>query len=252
MSREIQIPLSLLDANSVNPRKSFRGIRELANTIEDRGLLQNLVVKKKGERYEVRAGDRRRLACLLLVKEKRWPEDPIIRCILVKSGDGELETAVENIQREGLPPWEDGAMFDRWIGRYSMTHDDVARAIGKSRSYVSHSVRISRGLAKGLIPVLSRMGSARPNVLQLLEMAKFVDKVSLLPDEEKQRAWLSHFMTKDRVTSRKQNRVKHFYGERIREIERMSFPDEIDRVVDAVLRFLGGEEAALLNFVEPS
>lgn len=246
MSRAIEVPLSLIDPNTTNPRKAFLHIKELADAIEVVGLLQNLVVKEKpGGRYEVKAGDRRRLALLRLVAEKRLPPDPNVRCFVI-SGSGDIETVVENVQRDALPPWEDGDSFNRLVEQRGMTHDEIGKAIGKSRSHVSMCIRIHRGLSEKLIPVLFRIGAAGPNVLQLLEVSKMVDKDTLGPDHEKQMKWLQSFVTRGvKKDGKKRYKTRRYYQDRLRILERMDFPKEVDDVVQAIVRYLNGEEMTL-------
>jgi len=247
----IQIPLHLIDTNSENPRKTFQRIAELAETIFECGLIHNLVVKKvpptAGQaegRYEVKAGERRRMALLLLAKEERIPPDYPVPCYVI-DGDGEIESIIENIQREPLPPWEDGASFDRLVDRRGMTHDQIAKAIGKSRAHVTHCIRISRGLSPKIIPILIRIGSAGPNFIEILKISQMVDRLTLGPDHDKQRAWLESFVSRGSGARRKKYKTRRYYNDRLRELERMEFSSEVDTVVQAVVRYLNGEVLSL-------
>lgn len=245
MSQIAEIPLTLLDPNTTNARTKFLHIGELADAIFAVGQLQNIVVRPVGERFEVKAGDRRRLAFHRLVEQGRAPPDVLVRCLVI-AGNGELESLVENIQREGLPPWDDGAAFDRLVSELGMTHESIGKAIGKSRSHVGQCIRICRGLSKKVIPILLRIGGAGPNFLQLLELAKVLDKDTLLPDDDKQVKWLEAFLTRGmRREGKKRYKTRRYYQDRLRVLERMEFPKDVDEVVQAVVRFLNGEEMQL-------
>jgi ParB/RepB/Spo0J family partition protein len=244
MANEIlQIPLGLLDPSPHNARQNYPNLDELAATILEIGLLQNLVVKKDGDRFIVEAGNRRLRAMLRLVEQKHWTLDNPVPCRVVK--DGEIESLVENIQREEVVPWEQGAGFIRLIDGRGLTHDQIARCIGKSKSYVSLRQRISRGLSPKLIPILIRIGAARPNVLELDKMAQLIDKDTLGPDHEKQRRWLERFLATGRQRKKGKRRTNQFFKQRIRALENMTFTPDVEPIIQAVIKFFDGEELVI-------
>lgn len=94
-------------------------------------------MRKKGENYEIIAGERRWRAA----KDAKLSEVP---CIIREVSDkGAMKLAlIENIQREDLNPIEEAYAFKGLIEDYNLTQDEVAKAIGKSRSYIANSVRL--------------------------------------------------------------------------------------------------------------
>ena len=253
-----EIPLGILDENPDNPRKTFHHIPELAATIEEMGLLQNLVVVRKGgpavdgiNRYELRAGGRRLRAMKLLAADNRpgWTPDRLISCKVLEKSDGDLEALAENSHREDLPPWEDGAAYDRIVQNHGITHSEIGRQIGKSQSHVSRLVRIARGVSPKLIPVLSRIGKAGPNILELEKLALMVDKDTLGPDHDKQRKWLEVYLTVPSGKKKiKPNKNRRYFEDRLRKLENMELPEHISAIVESIVRYLGGENFVLPEF----
>jgi ParB family chromosome partitioning protein len=135
----LQIDVDLIDPSPYQPRTKFSGLalEELAHSIRSSGIIQPLVVRKVGSRYQLIAGERRwrasQLAQLLRV--------PVV---LRDVGDEQaLElTLVENIQREDLNPIEQARAFQRLIDQFHLTQDEVAARTGKDRATVANSVRL--------------------------------------------------------------------------------------------------------------
>jgi ParB family chromosome partitioning protein len=121
------------------PRKDFtpETLRELADSIREQGIVQPLVVRDKGDHFELIAGERRWRAAQLL----NLPEVPII---LREADDREvLELAlIENLQRENLNAIEEALGYSQLISQFQMTQEDVATKVGKSRAVVANSLRL--------------------------------------------------------------------------------------------------------------
>lgn len=135
----LQIDIDLIDPSPYQPRTRFSevALEELAQSIRSSGIIQPLVVRKIGARYQLIAGERRwrasQRAQLLRVP-----------AVLREAGDEQaLElTLVENIQREDLNPIEQARAFQRLIDQFHLTQDDVANRTGKDRATVANSVRL--------------------------------------------------------------------------------------------------------------
>ena len=135
----LQIDIDLIDPSPYQPRSRFSevALEELAQSIRSSGIIQPLVVRKVGARYQLIAGERRwrasQRAQLLRVP-----------AVLREVGDEQaLElTLVENIQREDLNPIEQARAFQRLIDQFHLTQDDVATRTGKDRATVANSVRL--------------------------------------------------------------------------------------------------------------
>lgn len=135
----VNIQIDLIKPNRDQPRREFEPetLKELKNSILQYGIIQPIVVRKKGENYEIIAGERRWRAA----KDAKLSEVP---CIIREVSDkGAMKLAlIENIQREDLNPIEEAYAFKGLIEDYNLTQDEVAKAIGKSRSYIANSVRL--------------------------------------------------------------------------------------------------------------
>ena len=133
------IPVALIDPNPVQPRRVFQAERlnELAQSIRANGIIQPLVVRKSGERYQLIAGERR-LRAAKLAHVERAPA--VIREI---ADDRLLEiTLIENIQREDLNPIETANAFARLGQELNMDADRIGRHTGKDRTTIINFLRL--------------------------------------------------------------------------------------------------------------
>jgi ParB family chromosome partitioning protein len=132
-----QIRLEDIVLSPRNPRRNLGDIDELAASIRAYGLLQPVVVRRKGKKYELVAGHRR----LAALREIEWSEVPAV--VREESADrAHLLTLIENLQREDLSPREQAEAFaDLMRARKWSTHQ-VAAAIHRSQAYVSKRIRI--------------------------------------------------------------------------------------------------------------
>jgi len=135
----IEIPLEKIRTNPDNPRKNFdkAAIEELAQTIDNFGLLQPVLVRKDGDGYMVISGERRLRACRFLKKN-------IVPCILKEiSSQENLEIAlIENIQREQLNAIEEAVVYKDLIEKYSLTQEKLSERVGKNRTTIANRVRL--------------------------------------------------------------------------------------------------------------
>ena len=125
--------------NANQPRKVFdeEKIAELAASIKENGIIQPLIVRKKGKGYEIVAGERRwRASVKAELKE--------VPCIVRELDDEQnmLLAIVENMQREDLNPMEEAEGLNQMIAAYGLTQEQVSRSIGKSRPYIANSLRL--------------------------------------------------------------------------------------------------------------
>lgn len=139
VSRETFLRLSEIEPNRTQPRRNFDedALQELADSIKQYGVIQPIVVQKKGKRYEIIAGERRwraaRKAGLLevpvIVKEFA-PEDIFAIAL------------IENIQREDLNPIEEAQAYSRLIQEHHLKQDELAEKVAKNRVTITNSMRL--------------------------------------------------------------------------------------------------------------
>jgi ParB/RepB/Spo0J family partition protein len=230
-----------------NLRQKYAGIPELADSIVALGLLQNLVVAKVEEGYEVRAGQRRLRAIRFLVDQGRWPKSKKVPCLLVE-GASEEEQLAENEPRDQLHPWEAGKGYVALVTK-GYTHEEIGMMVGKSRQHVSLCAKIYEGLAPKVVEVLSRLGpGSSPNILVLSKMSEILDVDTGKPDEKAQMEALSKHLT--RKPGWKPNLPGPFSRTKVlrQRYDAMLAMDDFGEhapVVRAVLKFLSGEGSEL-------
>lgn len=141
------VPILSIRPNPDQPRTTFEpvALNELAESIKAQGLIQPVVVRplkpeeQIGEaRYELIAGERRwrasQLAGLTAI--------PIVVKTVFDERDILLLSLVENLQRDDLNPIEEASAYEKMAKRFNLTHDQIANGIGKSRAYISNSIRM--------------------------------------------------------------------------------------------------------------
>ena len=134
-----EIPLTEITPNPFQPRKTFDGaaLDELKASIAEYGILVPVIVRRRGNGYELIAGERRWRASAALQR-------PSIPAIVRSSDDRQtLEFAiVENLQREDLNALEEAAGFQYLIDEHGLTQEEVARRLGKSRPAIANTLRL--------------------------------------------------------------------------------------------------------------
>ncbi len=137
-----KLSLSEIIPNRYQPRKNFDqdSLDELSNSIKERGVIQPIIVRKsklEKTKYEIIAGERRWLAA----RKAGLHDIPVI--ITDVDDLKSLEFAiVENVQRHDLNPLEEALGYKRLIDEFSYDQEKVSRFIGKSRSYITNSLRL--------------------------------------------------------------------------------------------------------------
>ena len=135
----LTVDLDKLKAREDQPRKNFDddSLEELANSIKVDGVIQPIVVRKVGDKYEIIAGERRFRASKLAGLEKV----PIIVKNVSDRKAREL-ALVENIQREDLNPIEEAISLKTLMEEYKLTQQELSDIVGKSRSYIANNLRL--------------------------------------------------------------------------------------------------------------
>lgn len=134
------IRVSLIEPNKNQPRREFDQAKllELASNIAQHGVLQPILVRPmKNGGYQIVAGERRWRASRIA----ELKEVPVYIKDLTDLQVAQV-ALVENLQRENLNPVEEAEAYSRLCDEYKMTHEDIARTVGKSRSQISNSLRL--------------------------------------------------------------------------------------------------------------
>jgi len=135
----VEIELDLIDPSLHQPRKRMdkKALEELAASVERAGIVQPIVVRKRDERYVLIAGERRLRAAKLAGIEK-------IPAVVkdVSDMDARKLGLIENIQREDLNPLEVAEAIDALISEYELPQEELAKALGMSRSALANKLRL--------------------------------------------------------------------------------------------------------------
>ena len=138
-SEKNEIKISDIVPCSFQPRTEFDrdALESLAQSIKEKGVRQPLLVRKKNDKYEIIAGERRWRAAQLAGLEK-------VPAIVKDLSDSEtLEIAlIENLQRENLSAIEEAEGLNRLMNEYEYTQEVIGKVIGKSRSYIANTLRL--------------------------------------------------------------------------------------------------------------
>ena len=192
MGGPLQVDIDLLDPSPYQPRTHFAevALEELAQSIRMSGIIQPLVVRRIGSRFQLIAGERRWRAS----QRAQLLRVPVV--VREVSDEQALElTLVENIQREDLNPIEQARTFDRLMEEFHLTQDEVATRTGKERATVANSVRLL---------------SLEEPLLELIEQGKITaghGRALLAVDDRKLRNELAQKAARGKLTVRQLERM---------------------------------------------
>ena len=170
-----QLSISDLIPNKYQPRKNFdeANLEDLTNSIKERGMIQPIIVRKsnnENSKFEIIAGERRWLAA----QRAGMHNVPVV---ITEADDlKSLEFAiVENVQRHDLNPLEEAQGYKRLIDEFSYDQEKVSKFIGKSRTYITNSLRILN-LPDEVIKLIEskKLSTGHAKILVGLENASFV------------------------------------------------------------------------------
>lgn len=139
IGKELMVKITSIEPNREQPRKDFNeeAMGELAESMKVYGVLQPLLVQKKGDYYEIIAGERRwRAAKLAGLKEV-----PVVIREYTKQQTMEI-ALIENVQREDLNPIEEAKAYQRLIQEFELKQEEIAARVGKSRVTITNSMRL--------------------------------------------------------------------------------------------------------------
>ena len=174
-SKTNNLSLSEIKPNRHQPRKNFdeEMLKDLVNSIKERGVIQPIIVRRsnsESSKYEIIAGERRWIAA-----RKAGLHD--IPVVVTEADDlKSLEFAiVENVQRHDLNPLEEAQGYKRLIDEFSYDQEKVSKFIGKSRSYITNSLRLLN-LPKDVLQMVEeqKISAGHAKILVGLENASFI------------------------------------------------------------------------------
>lgn len=255
--KDFLLKITDIEPNREQPRKNFDedALLELSESIKQFGIIQPLIVQKKGNHYEIIAGERRwRAAKMAGLKEvpaiiKNYTEREILEIALI-----------ENIQRENLNPIEEARAYKKLLTEFHLKQDEVAERVSKSRTAVTNSMRllkldervqqmvidemITTGHARALISIEDKelqfqmANQIFDNKLSVRETEKLVKKLG----EEKEEVKKEKEPDKNIIYHNLEEKVKEILGTKVQishkknntgkiEIEYYS-NDELERIIE--------------------
>jgi ParB family chromosome partitioning protein len=253
----VELRINEIEPNINQPRKRFDDdkLKQLSESIKQHGVVQPIICKKEDDAFRIIAGERRWRAARMAGIEKI----PVI--IKDLSSKEIMEIAlIENLQREDLNPIEEAEAYEKLMGEFKMTQEEVSKTVGKSRSAIANSTRLlgldnetknyisngqlSSGHARTLIPIA--------DIEMRIKTAKdIIDRDLNVRDTEK---LVKRLLTKKNRTKQKEkdcdlieieNKLKNIFGTKVKllhgnkkgkiVIEYYS-NDDLNRILDMVER----------------
>jgi ParB family chromosome partitioning protein len=190
-----ELPLDRLEPNPYQPRSSMDPARlaELSASIREAGLVQPILVRPRGERFQIIAGERRWRAAqaaglaTIPVTVRDVPDAQVLELALV-----------ENVQREELTALEEAQAFARLQSEFHLTQEEIARRVGRERSTIANTLRLLR-LPREVRELLSAGRLEAGHARALLALERTEDQVAL--GQEAARSGLSVREVERRVAS---------------------------------------------------
>jgi ParB family transcriptional regulator, chromosome partitioning protein len=170
-----EVPVAALEPNPFQPRSALDPVRlaELAASIRESGIVQPILVRRVGARYQIIAGERRWRAAQQVglatvpVTVRDVPDERLLEMALV-----------ENIQRQELTPLEEAQAFHRLQEEFRLTQEEVARRVGRERSTIANTLRLLR-LPRELRELLGQGRLDAGHARALLALDRAEDQVAL-------------------------------------------------------------------------
>lgn len=160
------LPIDAICPNPNQPRRHFSpdGLRELADSIRELGILQPLTVRPMGREWELIAGERR-------LRAARLAGLTHVPCIVVNADEerSSLMALVENLQRRDLDFWEEALAFSKLIEDYKLSQEECAKQVGKSQSAIANKLRLLR-LSPEVLRLLRDHGFTERHARALLRL----------------------------------------------------------------------------------
>jgi ParB family transcriptional regulator, chromosome partitioning protein len=199
------VPIELIDPNPNQPRQVMGDLSELIASIAEKGIIEPLVVRPRGDRFQIIAGERRYQASV----RAGLRELPVV---IREVDDAEvIELAlIENLQRKDLTPFEEAEALHGLAERCGYTHEDLARRLGKSRTSITESLTLN-SMPDG-VRSLCRLAdiSAKSLLLQVVRQETPEKMTALVEKMASQGGGTTRKQLREATTKPKTGRPKHY------------------------------------------
>lgn len=198
------VPIDLVDPNPNQPRQVMGDLSELMASIAEKGIIEPIVVRQRGTRFQIVAGERRYQAAVQVgVRE--------IPIVIREVDDNEIiEIAlIENIQRKDLTPFEEAEALHSLVTRCGYTHEDMARRLGKSRTSITESLSLNQ--MPDEVKNLCRLAdiSSKSLLLQVVRQGD-IDKMVALVEKMSRNGGITREEARKETTKPKPGRPKAY------------------------------------------
>jgi ParB family transcriptional regulator, chromosome partitioning protein len=199
------IPIDQIDPNPHQPRQVMGDLSELIASISEQGILEPLLVRQRGDRFQIVAGERRYQAAVQVgVRE--------LPVVIRDVDDTEvIELAlIENLQRKDLTPFEEAEALHGLAERCGYTHEDLARRLGKSRTSVTESLALN-GMPEE-VRNLCRLAdiSSKSLLLQIVRQDTSAKMTALIEKMASQQGGTTRQRLREETAKAKAGRPKHY------------------------------------------
>jgi ParB family chromosome partitioning protein len=198
------VPIELVDPNPHQPRQVMGDLSELVASIAEKGIIEPLVVRQRGDRFQIVAGERRYQAAV----RAGLRELPVV----VRDVDDTevIELAlIENLQRKDLTPFEEAEALHGLADRCGYTHEDLAKRLGKSRTSITESLTLMAMPEE--VRNLCRLAdiSSKSLLLQVVRQ-ETPEKMTALVEKIASQGGTTRQALRDAAAKPKAGRPKHF------------------------------------------
>lgn len=198
------VPIDQIDPNPNQPRQVMGDLSELISSITEKGILEPLVVRQRGDRFQIIAGERRYQAAV----QAGLRELP---AVIREVDDTEvIELAlIENIQRKDLTPFEEAEALHGLAERCGYTHEDLARRLGKSRTNVTESLALN-GMPEEVRNLCRLADISSKSLLLQVVRQETPEKMTALIEKIASQGGATRQQLREAAAKPKAGRPKHF------------------------------------------
>jgi ParB family chromosome partitioning protein len=198
------IPIDLIDPNPNQPRQVMGDLSELMASIAEQGILEPLVVRQRGTRFQIVAGERRYQAAV----QVGLRELPVVIRDVDETEMLEL-ALIENLQRKDLTPFEEAEALHGLAERCGYTHEDLARRLGKSRTSVTESLTLN-GMPEDVRNLCRLADISSKSLLLQVVRQDTPQKMTALIERIASQGGTTRQQLRDAIAKPKAGRPKHY------------------------------------------
>jgi ParB family chromosome partitioning protein len=198
------VPIDAIDPNPNQPRQVMGDLSELIASIGEKGIIEPLVVRQRGNRFQIIAGERRYQASV----QAGLRELPVV---IREVDDTEvLELAlIENLQRKDLTPFEESEALQGLADRCGYTHEDLARRLGKSRTSITESLALT-GMPEEVRNLCRLADISSKSLLLQIVRQDTPEKMTALVEKIASQGGATRQQLREAVAKPKAGRPKHY------------------------------------------